>query len=184
MEQSNINILIELLKESLNKPNGAVLAAQITVGGMLSVTVITSFIQLLITKTIIESERNKLHTELEAERKLLFTQLQQEFKLKQFSTWQENFISTIADLLKYTDVEAFPSPEKDKIIPLIHKAQLLLNLDIQEHKIVNQYINQLGLAINGWDTSTAKDIFTIQNELLKASRKIIYLPTTAGNSTN
>jgi DNA-directed RNA polymerase subunit L len=165
MDQNTANTIINLLKELLSKPDGVVVAAYITVGGMFGVAVVTALVQWFVTRTILRSEHQRLHI-----------QLQTDFRLKQFSQWQQEFISTISELLTHTDPEVYPTPERTKVVPLIQKAQLMLNLELEAHRKVNGLINELGLAVNKWETRDLREVLSIHSRLLEAARAALYLP--------
>ncbi len=165
MDQSTVNTIIELLKQLLSKPDGVVVAAYITVGGMFCVGVATALVQWFVTRAILRSEHQRLHI-----------QLQTDFRLRQMSQWQQEFVSTISELLAHTDPEVYPMPERKKVVPLILKTQLMLNLDMEAHRKVNQLTNELGLAVTKWETRGLSEILGIHGRLLEASRAAIYLP--------
>ena len=165
MELELAETIIELLKSIQSKPDSTVIASVITIGGMLGVAFITVISQWLVTKSIIRSEHNRLKLEISSQ-----------FKHNQFSKWQESFVETISNLLSNTDPEVYPIPIREKVVPLIQKAQLLLNLEIQSHRKVNGLINELGLAVNKWEERGMSEILGISGRLLEASRDVIYLP--------
>ena len=165
MEQETAQTIIDLLKAVLSKPDSTATAAYITIGGMFGVAAITALTQWLVTRSIIRSEHERLHT-----------QLRSDFKLSQFSKWQEEFLQVVSELLANTDPEIYPTPKREEVVPLIQKAQLLLNLDIQSHRNVNALINELGLAVNRWEARGLSEILGIHGRLLEAARDAIYLP--------
>lgn len=167
MDNQTAQAILELLKELLSKPDGTVIAACITVIGMLGVASITSVIQWSMTKRIIHSERTKL-----------FEQLNSEFRLKQFEYWQNEFRESISLLLSATDPEMSLSFDKKKIIPLIHKTQLILDYSNPSHKKVIGLINQLALAVNGWEEGhNAASILSIHGTLADAAKGVLYIPS-------
>ena len=105
---------------------------------MFGVAAIGALVQWLVTRTVIRSEHERLRI-----------QLQSEFHLRQFEQWQSRLQEIIADLLKETDPEVSQGLDRDRIVPLILRAQLMLNLKEPNHRNVNDLINQLGLAVNG-----------------------------------
>lgn len=165
MNESTLSMLIELLKQNLSKPDGAVVAAYITVGGMVAAAIATALVQWLVTKTVLRSEHKRLQA-----------QLITDFQLKQFSQWQSDFITTIAELLAHTDPEVYPTPDRKHVVPLIQRAQLMLNLELDSHRKVNGLINELGLAVNKWEPKGMSEILRLHGGLLEASRAAIYLP--------
>lgn len=155
-----------LLEQLVAKPDGAVVAACVTVGGMLGVALLTAAVQWIVTRTVVRSEHHRLET-----------QLTSEFRLRQFESWQNRFQDTVADLLAALDPEANVTINPEKVVPLIHKAQLMLNLDLESHRNINSLIIQLGLATNGWTPGhQVSDLLRLHGDLLDAVRKALYLP--------
>lgn len=139
-----------------------VLAALIGVGGVL----LGGTAQWIVARATIRSETERLHR-----------QLSTEFRLQQFSEWQSEFRGVISELLALTDPEVQPELRKDRTIPLILKAQLMLNPLVRSHARVNGLINQLALVVNGWHgPQDAATILRIHGELLDASRETLFLP--------
>ena len=166
MNNETAQIIIKLLEDLLSKPDGIVIAACITVIGMLVVAILTVIIQWRVTKTIIRSEHDRLRL-----------QLKSEFQYRQFESWQKKFLDTISQLLKETDPEINTQFNPERVVPLIHIAQVMLNLEISSHRQVNDLITNLGLAVNAWETNHDKSsIMTLHGTLLEAVRKIINLP--------
>lgn len=166
MNNETIQTLIKLLEAHLSKPDGAVVAAVITVIGMLGVAFLTAAIQWIVTKRMIESEYKRLRLQLKAD-----------FESRQYEMWQERFIETISQLLKETDPETIRSFDSSKIVPLIHRSQLMLDLSKPIHSQVNSLITNLGLAVNGWESGhDFTSISRIHGELLEKSREIVVTP--------
>lgn len=165
MDQNSANTIIEMLNQLLSKPDGSIAAAQITVWGMIGVTLITCLVQWAVTRTIIRSEGERLRVQLETD-----------FRLRQQSAWEDEFRTTIATLLEYTDPEAYPIPEKQRVVPLILKSQLLLNLQLRSHIRINELINALGMAVNNWDNRSKNEILGMHERLLEAARSVTYSP--------
>jgi len=139
-----------------------ILAALIGLSGVL----LGGTVQWLVARSTIRSETERLHRQLSAE-----------FRLQQFSEWQAEFRKVISELLALTDPEVHQALEKDRAIPLILKAQLMLNPRLQAHARVNGLINQLALAVNGWHgPQDAATILRIHGDLLDASRETLFLP--------
>jgi hypothetical protein len=137
-------------------------AALIGLGGV----VLGSLGQWLISRSVVRAETERLHRQLSAE-----------FRLQQFSEWQSKFSAVIAELLAVTDIEASSRFEKQKIVPLVLKAQLLLNPSVPSHAKVNGLINRLALAVNGCHEETSeREILSMHAELLDAAREAVYLP--------
>ncbi len=67
MEESTVKVLIELLKQNLSKPDGVVVAAYITVGGMVAAAVVAALVQWLVTRNVLRSEHKRLQTQLKTD---------------------------------------------------------------------------------------------------------------------
>ena len=106
-----------------------VLSALIGLGGAL----VGAIVQWLVARSTIRAETERLHR-----------QLSNEFRLQQFSEWQTEFRSIMAELLALTDPEAQPSLPKERIVPLVLKAQLMLNIQVPSHAKVNGLIGDVG----------------------------------------
>ena len=166
MDNETAKAILELLKVIAAKPSPAVSSAAITVGGMIAVAILTSISQWIVTKRIISSEHKKITD-----------QLNSEFKLKQFEIWQKDFKDTMALLMAATDPEIRDPFNKNEIVPLVHKIQLMLNLDNPGHSKVNGLVNALALAVTGWHTGyDASSILNTQGQLVDACKAILYLP--------
>lgn len=115
---------------------------------------------------------------IRAEAERLHGQLSGEFKLQQFSEWQTRFQSLMGDLLAETDPESKGGCfAKERIVPLVLQAQLMLNPTVPSHAKVNQLINQLALSVCGWHGSPdLRTILTVHSALLEAAKDTLYLP--------
>jgi hypothetical protein len=103
-------------------------------------------------------------------------QLFLEFHREQFSEWQSKFRDTVADLLAAADPELGVRADKARLIPLVLRAQLMLDPNLQEHARVNTAIGRLALAVNGWHECSESEILGLHSELLEAARAAMYLP--------
>lgn len=138
-----------------------VIVALLGLGG----AIVGGAVQWLVARSTIRAETERLHR-----------QLSNEFRLQQFSEWQSRFQDVMADLLIATDPEAGPLEQK-AIVPLVLKAQLMLNPKLPEHARANGLINQLALATSGWQGKPdARSILTIHAALLDAAKATLYLP--------
>ena len=72
------------------------------------------------------------HT-VRAESERLRQQLFAEFHRAQFTEWQSKFRETVAHLLAATDPELNSRFEKAKVVPLVLRAQLMLNPKLPAH---------------------------------------------------
>jgi len=112
-----------------------------------------------------------------AETDRLYKKLSAEFQVQQFSAWQAEFQSVISEFLCATDPEMSPKSEKQRVIPLVLRANLLLNPHLPSHAAVNDLINQLALAVNGWQGEQGmREVLNLHAQLLLASRALIYAP--------
>lgn len=165
MDPESTKTIIELLTSLLAKPDGTAIAAKITVGGMVGVALVTAATQLLATRAVMRSEHKRL-----------LTQVNSNFRSQQFAWWQDEFVDAISKLLASTDPELYARPEPQAVIPLIHRAQLLLNVHKADHLKVRKLISELGKAVNGWEERTPSEVLRIHSELLEAASRTIYLP--------
>jgi len=166
MDNDTLKAILELLKTIASKSDGATTAATVTVGGMITVAILTTITQWIVTKRIITSEHNKVAM-----------QINSEFKLKQFENWQRDFKEAMSLLLAATDPEIRNPFNKNEIVPLVHKIQLMLNLSNPGHKRVNELVTALALTVNGWNNNyDAASILITQGQLIDATKGILYLP--------
>jgi hypothetical protein len=79
-------------------------------------------------------------------------------------------------LLVVTDPEA-GAISQSAIVPLVIRAQLMLNPELPSHARANRLINQLALATGGWHGEPdAQSILSIHAALLDAAKTTLYLP--------
>jgi hypothetical protein len=117
-----------------------------------------------------------------AESARLRDQLRIEFHDQQFAEWQSKFRDSVVALLASTDPEL--AANKDKIVPLVLKVQMMLDLRIPAHARVNSLVNQLALAVNGWEARDASSVLRLHGGLLEAARDATVIPGSAlGNTT-
>lgn len=139
-----------------------ILAALLGLGG----AVVGAIVQWLVARSTIRAETERLHR-----------QLSDEFRLQQFSEWQAEFRSVMSELLALTDPEVNKPFLKERIVPAVLKAQLMLNLEVPSHAKVNGLINALALSVNGWRGSQdMSSILSTHGELLDAARDVLFLP--------
>lgn len=143
-------------------PPVEILAALVGVGGVC----IGAIVQWLVARNALRAETQRL-----------YAQLREEFHLQQFSAWQSQFQSVISDLLAATDPEANERLEKQRIIPLVLKAQLMLNPQLPPHAKVNDLVNKLALAVHDWhEDQDPRSVLTVHAALLDAARDSLYRP--------
>jgi hypothetical protein len=100
-------------------------------------------------------------------------QLRNEWQLQ----WQQRFMDTIAELMAAIDPEIYPRVEKKVVVPLVHKAQLCLNLRVPTHARCNAALNQIALAVNGWHgPQDTAELLGKLNELFESARDMMWLP--------
>ena len=166
MEQELLLSINNLLETLVNKPDATIIASLITVIGMILVTSITSIIQMKTTKRIISSEieKNKL-------------QHKKDFQIRKYDNWLTNFHDTCAELLIALDPE-FNYGQNDKnTIKLIHKTQILLDLNNPLHQEINHLITELSLAITKkTNYHDEESLYRIHGNLLESIRKVISIP--------
>ena len=136
-------------------------AALIALAGVAVIAVV----QWVATRATVRAEAERLHYQLRAD-----------FHREHFAEWQSKFHDAIVDLLAATDPEINPQAEKAKVIPLVLRAQLMLNPQLPTHARVNSVINRLALVVNDWEAATPSGLLGLHSELLEASRNAMYLP--------
>lgn len=128
--------------------------------------VLAGFVQWLVARYTVRHETDRLHRQLVAE-----------FNHQQLSAWQTQFRNIIADLLEATDPEVNFPPDKKRMIPLVLRAQLMLNPDLQGHRASNALINELALKVGGWHGELDRSVILgIHGRLLEVSRQAMYRP--------
>ena len=128
--------------------------------------ILAAFVQWLVARYTVRNEAERLHRQLVAE-----------FNYQQLSAWQNQFRDTIAGLLEATDPEVTFPPDKKRIIPLVLRAQLMLNPALQGHRATNALINELALKVNGWHGQPDRSVILgIHGRLLEVSREAMYRP--------
>jgi hypothetical protein len=130
--------------------------------------VLAGLVQWFIARYTVRYETDRLHRQLVAE-----------FNHQQLSAWQNQFRDIIADLLEATDPEVNFPPDKKRIIPLVLRAQLMLNPDLQGHRASNALINELALKVGGWHGQPDSSVILgVHGRLLEVSRQAMYRPDT------
>lgn len=145
------------------------LVAVIGLGGV----IVGGSLQWLVSRYVVRSETERLHQ-----------QLITEFRNEQFSDWQRQLQSVISDLLIATDPEISQPFQKGKIVPLVLKAQLMLNPLVPTHARLNGLVNELALQVNGWhgQQQDMRTILSLHAALLEAAKKTMYLPGKSGQT--
>lgn len=123
-------------------------------------------IQWLVARAAVRAETDRLYKKLSAE-----------LQVQQFSTWQAQFQSVISDLLCATDPEVSAKVDKQRVIPLVLRANLLLDPNLRSHATVNDLVNKLALTVNCWHGEQGmREVLRLHAALLEASRALIYSP--------
>ncbi|MEW8048791.1 MAG: hypothetical protein AB2809_00315 [Candidatus Thiodiazotropha sp.] len=166
MDNETINLIKDLFEEYANKDNSTVIAACITVVGMLGVSVLAAFSQWLITKIIVSAEHRKMRAQVIKER-----------FARQHEKWETDIIEEITGLLKATDPEINSEINCATVTGYVLKLQLLLNTDDPNQDRVNKIVNQLAIIANEWkQIDNYSELHGIQDQLLKATGLLVYRP--------
>ncbi len=166
MDPDTLRAIKALFEEYSSKNSGIVTAAYLTVGGMFGVAVLGALSQWLISRKVVNEEHKRLAI-----------QLRSEFQAKRHEKWESDVLEAITNLLTVTDPEI-----NSEIIPAVvtkhvHRVQLLLNHKNPIQGEVNNLVNHLALAVNGWYGNRDElPILKIHGQLLDASKKLIYQP--------
>jgi len=127
---------------------------------------VASLIQWVVARSVVRSETERLHRQLSIE-----------FRQQQFSEWQSEFQAVIAELLASTDPEVAKPFQKEKVVSLVLRAQLMLNPNLPSHARVSGLVNQLALTVNGWHGEPdQRALLGIHSALLEAAKETLYLP--------
>ena len=113
-----------------------VAAAIISVSGAVLVAIVSIITQLFITKAVIRAERDKL-----------LTQLHGEESSRAREKRRDRIIDAISELLAKSDPQISPGVDYGRVVSLIHRVQLLLNLDRPNEAALNTALNQIGIQL-------------------------------------
>jgi hypothetical protein len=113
-----------------------VAAAIISVSGAVLVAIVSVITQLFVTKSVIHAEREKL-----------LTQLQGEESSRTKEKRRDRIIDAISELLAKSDPQIAPGVDYGRVVSLIHRVQLLLNLSRSNEFALNAALNQLVLQV-------------------------------------
>ena len=167
MDNDTINLIKGLFEDYANKDIGVVTAAYITIGGMLGVTFLGALSQWIITKIIVSEEHKRMLAQVNTER-----------FARQHENWEAEILEGITGLLKATDPEVNPQINRAAVTSYVLRIQLLLNTNDSNQNRVNQLVNQLALTANGWEPAeSSSELLGIHNQLLEATKLLIYRPT-------
>ena len=166
MDAETLNMIKSLFEEYANKDNGTVIAAYLTVGGMLFIAIIGVISQWLITKRVVSEEHKRMLVQVESER-----------YARQHEKWEADIIDGITGLLKATDPEINSEINSSAVTGDVLRVQLLLNTSDPNQERVNQLVNQLALIVNGWqEAENSSELLRIHGQLLEATKLLIYQP--------
>jgi len=166
MDIETINIIKELFDEQSKSSSSTVIAAYLTVGGMLGVAILGAISQWFISKRVVSEEHKRLEI-----------QLKSEFQSKRHEKWESDILEAITELLTATDPEINPEINSALVTKHVNRVQLLLNDKNPLQGQVNGLVNHLALAVNGWQGNRDElPILKIHGQLLDASKKLIYQP--------
>lgn len=167
MDAETTNLIKSLFEEYANRDSGTVVAAYITIGGMLGVTIRGAISQWIVTKRIVAEEHRRMLTQVHSER-----------FARQHEKWEADIIEGVTDLLKATDPEINSKIDRATVTGHVLRVQLLLNTRDPKQDRVNQLVTQLALTANGWQPlESSSDLLTIHAKLLEATKLLIYRPT-------
>ena len=98
-------------------------------------------------------------------------------KYQETEKWKERFIDLSSQLL--SELDPFIANQTDNkivIVKLIHQVQILLNLQIAEHRAINDFIIKLGLEINK-ETNLYNDqeLLSLHGKLSDSIRDVVAL---------
>lgn len=165
-ENESLDLLLKLIETYRSNPDAAVEAAKLTVTGMVSVAAISLLGNLFATIYIVKSEARKTRDQLTMDRK------------NQLSiSWHSEFKDLITMLLYETDPEIHADhSNKEEVVKLMHKLNLMLNESIPAHKKLNSLINKLALCKNGWIKTNETQLLKLQSSIIELSKRIVYQP--------
>lgn len=166
MDTETLNAIRALFEEYSKGDSGTVTAAYLTVGGMLGVAILGAISQWFISKKIVNEEHRRLEI-----------QLRSEFQAKRHEKWESDILEEITELLTATDPEINVEINPAIVTKHVIRVQLLLNHENALQGQVNNLVNHLALAVNGWQGNKDElPILKIHGQLLDASKKLIYQP--------
>jgi hypothetical protein len=144
------------------------LVAAISVFGVLLGSLITGWYQLKHTSTLADAELERYRLEKDTENKSRLLHRKQDLLLE-----------NLAELLIQTDPEIHKQFNYPKIISLIHKMQLILDLENKKEGALNDAINKMGLSIQNTNHELLShdkklSLLKAQDAIVTAGRAVIY----------
>src|SRR5215211_3936983 len=86
---------------------------------------------------------------------------------------RNRFEECVVRLLEETDPDVHPVPSRSEITRNIIRLQMYLNLEDQDHRKLNGYLNSLGISISGYSDSQDKRLILQSHAaVLDAANKI------------
>lgn len=164
-EKDTLELVLKAAELLTSNPDAAVEAARLTVIGMVSVAFISLVGQFIATTILVKSEARKIRDQLLLDR-------QNQLNV----SWQAEFKDLLSSLLYETDPEVHHQPNKENVVKIIHKLNLMLNENLPIQKQLNAYINKLALSANGWLEADPHEILQFQATIIELSKKIVYQP--------
>jgi hypothetical protein len=116
-----------------------VTAAVITVSGMVGVGVISAIVQLAITKRVVDSEHRKV-----------MVQVREESMARAREKRIEMLHEVIANFITLIDPDISRDIDIGRMTYLIHKAELLIDLRVEQEKTLNAILTRVGVLIAGY----------------------------------
>jgi hypothetical protein len=137
-----------------------VLAALVGVGGAVLVAVVTVIAQVVTTKSVIRSEREKVRLRIAGE---------EAARLREKRT--DRIIDAVSELLEVSDPDG-RAPNHAKAAALIMRVQLLLDATSQ-HSGLREALNNLGLRLSDYLEEEPENRLHEKGRLLKAQSAVI-----------
>ena len=111
----------------------AVVAALIGIGGAVLVAIAGAITQVCTTKRVVEAERQRIDVQLRGEE-----------AVRQRERREERLVAALSALLAASDPQIAPGGDYGQAVRLIHRMQLLLDLDDPLELKLNGSLNRLG----------------------------------------
>ncbi|MFN3152041.1 hypothetical protein [Bremerella sp.] len=135
-------------------------AALITVIGMVLVAGLTGVIQFLVTRSVIQSEREKV-----------LKQLENESLIRRWESRYDCLVNLLGEFISATDATC--DKHDESWLPLMHKIQLLLRNDGQCESDLIDAMNQVGLAIHELKKTDERAYLALHSNLIESARTVL-----------
>jgi len=143
-----------------------VIAAIISVGGVALGAAISQLMTFLTTRRLISSEYRRM-----------IAQIEREARERCRERRTERLIETLSRLLAASDPELHRRPPYEEAVALIHRSQLLLNLESDAERALNGKLNELGLALAGYVQSPGTDrqvmLLRVHGQVIDLSKAVV-----------